>query len=67
MFHCADHRQVSNQKGTPANVRFWHETDIQDLPCPGLSFGSSVNRVSSGIRHEIPHLRIAQQCQLPIH
>lgn len=28
MFHHEDHCQGRDQKGTPANVRFWHEADI---------------------------------------
>ncbi len=27
MFHHEDHCQGRDQKGTPANIRFWHEAD----------------------------------------
>lgn len=31
MFHYEDHCQGRDQKGTPANVRFWHIADVINL------------------------------------
>jgi len=28
MFHCAEHSQARNQKGTLVNVLYWHRADI---------------------------------------
>lgn len=38
MFHHEDHCQGRDQKGTPANIRFWHKADTHShanaLPLP---------------------------------